>query len=320
MSTSNRIAKIAMSSTCREYATGAAQSNTALMAVADFIAPTVNVSTSFFRYWTYDTANRFKIPKTKRAVGGKATQVKTGGVEQSAKLDPHALDYPIDEIEADASDEDLQDIVNEGSDVTAQLAALDWSKEVIDLALATVGAGTNLSAATAGMDFVDKIDEQIVAVMKAAMCGELCEARVLIGPTAMRRLKNHSSTLGRFVGSGKSDSTARIAVPTDEEVMTLFMGKPRFKVSWATYDAAGEGVAAVPTFMLDTAVLIFVCSPAPTRNDPSFMKTFRRRNKWMVPGKYDWEDSRGISLKYDWHGLPKVTNTGGVAVRLNLNA
>jgi hypothetical protein len=312
---SNRISKVAQSSTVQEYAFGAAQGAVNILPVANFLAPTCNVASNYFRYWVYDLKNRFKIPDTRRAIGGPATQLKTGGSPVTATLEPFALDYPVDEFEA-STDEGVADLINERADITAQLAALDWSGKVIAAALTAAGGGTNLSAATGGMDFVDQIDQKIIAVAKASMCGELCPVKVLVGPTAMRIFKNHSSTKDRFVAGGGDKGRVN---PSTEDAMALLMGNPKFRISWITYDAADEGAAAAPTFSLDSQVLIFAGADNPTRVDPSFMKTFRPRNKWMVPGVYTREDGRGDVFKFDWWGLPVVTNSTAVA-RLNLTA
>lgn len=315
-----------MSSTVRNYAKGAAQSVTEMLAVANFLAPTVEVATMGFRYWEYDDKRRFVVPPTRRAIGGDATQINTGGSPANGLLEANALDYPIDEQEL-AADEDAESVINEGSDTNAQIAGLSWEKEVVDMALAAAGAGDDINAAPgSGEDLIDRIDAELINIAKVAKCGSLMNMRLLFGPSALRRLKNHASTKGRIVaggptgnGAGGGQGGGRLAVPTDEELMALLMGKPQYKLTWTVYDTKGDGVAESMSFLMDNAVLIFAAADAPTRRDPSFMKTFRLRNKWMVPGSYQKPDGRGVVLKHDWFCLPKVTNSAAVK-RLNLNA
>lgn len=314
----SRLAKVALSSKVREYATGAAQSATQLLSIADFIAPTVNVASARFDYMTYDLQNRFRIPDAYRGIGGQATQVKTGGTEVRDQLDPYALDYPVDEFEQAADEDAVASLINERADITAQLAALGWSKKVIDAALTAAGSGTDKSAATGGMDFVAEIDALILAAKKASQCGEMCPVRVVFGPDAIMRFKNHSSTINRFKGGGAKNGVVN---PTAEEAMSLLLGNPECRVAWNTYDSADEAGTPTPAFMLSTAVLVFVGSANPTRVDPSFMKTFRLRDKWMVPGTYERTDGRGSVFKFDWYAKPVVTNTTtGVIGRINLTA
>lgn len=318
---STRISKISQSAPVVEYATSAAQDATATLEIANFIAPTVNVTLPNFRYMVYNTQNRFRIPNAERANGGEATQIKTGGTETSGVLKPYALDYPIDEFETagggDAlSDAQIQGIFNDAADVTAQLGALSWATTVTAAALTAAGAGTDLDSTNASLDLVNSLDAGIEAVAKASMCGQLCPVKVIIGTTAMRRLKNHVLVRGRFnngTKGGKGDLATGGVNPTDVDVMGLLLGNPKTKVSWITYDAADEGATAAPTFALGNQVLIFASADAPSRVDPSFMKTFRLRDMWMKPGRYTRADGRGEVFKMDWYALPVVTNSTAIA-------
>ncbi len=84
------------------------------------------------------------------------------------------------------------------------------------------------------------------------------------------------------------------------------------------YDNAPEGKAESISFVLDSTVLVFARKANPTRRDPSFMKTFRLMNKWMVPGSYTREDQRAEVAKFDWSEDVRVTNSGAV-IRLNVS-
>ena len=75
----------------------------------------------------------------------------------------------------------------------------------------------------------------------------------------------------------------------------------------------------VGQLLLDTAVLIFARKEVPSRRDPSFMKTFRLMNKFMVPGSYMRDDGRVEVAKFDWSEDVKVTNSAA-CVRLNVSA
>jgi hypothetical protein len=309
--------RTAFSSKVKEYATGAAQRASQILPVANFLAPTVDVATARFRYTVYSQQNAFRLPNLKRGIGGAAAQLQTGGSETLAELQPYAIDAPLDEFEMALEGDDLGAVIMDRADDVAQLAALNWSNEVISAALTSVGAGTNKS--TASVDLIDAIDEQVVAVMKASRCGASCPIKVLIGPSAMRRLKNNTQAIARFTGQTRSGRDPGLSSLTTDQAMSLVMGNPKFEISWITYDSADEGATASPSFMLDTAVLIFTGADAPTRHDPSFMKTFRLRNKWMVPGTYKSADQRQDIYKFDWYALPVVTNSAAVA-RLNFTA
>lgn len=310
----------AFSSKVKEYATGAAQRALEILPVANFLAPTVDVATARFRYTTYSQQNAFRIPNLKRGVGGAAVQLKTGGSETLAELQPYAIDAPLDEYEMALEGDDLNSVIMDRADDVSQLAALNWSKEVIDDALASVGGGTPHSAAS--VDLISKIDDAVIDVIKASRCGASCPVKVLIGPTAMARLKNNTQAIAKFVGQttrGGAKSDPGLANMSAEQATSLIIGNPKVMIAWNTYDSADEGATASAAFMLDTSVLIFAGADAPTRHDPSFMKTFRLRNKWMTPGTYKSADGRQDVYKFDWYSLPVVTNSAA-CVRLVFNA
>lgn len=83
-------------------------------------------------------------------------------------------------------------------------------------------------------------------------------------------------------------------------------------------DSAAEGLSDDVNFLLDSTVLVFARMEQPTRRDPSFMKTFRLMNQFMVPGSYLREDGRVEVAKFDWSEDVQVTNASAVA-RLNVS-
>jgi hypothetical protein len=83
------------------------------------------------------------------------------------------------------------------------------------------------------------------------------------------------------------------------------------------YDSAAEGLPANLSFLLDNVVLVFARKANPTRRDPSFMKTFRLMNRYMVPGSYVREDGRAEVAKFDWSEDVQVTNAAA-GIRLNI--
>ena len=87
------------------------------------------------------------------------------------------------------------------------------------------------------------------------------------------------------------------------------------QVSLLCYDDAAEGLDESIKFILDGDILVFARRDQPTRNDPSFMKTFRLRGQWMVPGSYITEDGRGEVLKFDWSEDVQITNAAAAVRR-----
>jgi hypothetical protein len=310
------LSEISASPTLREFAQGAAQS--AIMPVADFLAPTVEVATSVGRFKSYTEKHRFHIPDTLRTLGGRAAELRFEVSDSTFNCEPHALDYPVDNLEQLES-EGLENMLREGAVAVAEVAALAHEKSVIDAALAAVGGGTG-KVWNGAADPISDVDDAILSVIKAAKYGSLMGVGILFGATAWKIFKNQEKVRGRFVvGSGRSRSELGLAVPTEGSASQMFIGTPEVRTSYMIYDAAEEGVAESIHFLLDSAVLVFARKDAPTRRDPSFMKTFRLMNKFMVPGSYVRDDGRVEVAKFDWSEDVKVTNSAA-CVRLNVSA
>ena len=298
----------------REFAQGAAQS--AIMPVADFLAPTIEVPTSVGRFKKYSEKNRFRIPNTLRSIGGRATELRFEVSDETYNCEPHALDYPVDSLEKLES-ADLENALREGAVAVAEVAALAHEKSVIDAALAAAGAGTGKTW-NASADPVADIDAVILDVIKAAKYGSLMGVGVLFGASAWVLFKNQALVRGRFV-VGNGAKGGNLAVPTESGASDLFVGRPDVRTSYMVYDDAAAGVAEDVKFLLDTTVLVFARRPNPTRRDPSFMKTFRLMGKYMVPSSYMRDDGRVEVAKFDWSEDVRVTNSAAVK-RLNVSA
>jgi len=312
----SRLSDISASPTLREYAQGAAQD--AIMPVADFLAPTVEVATSVGRFKQYTEKNRFRIPNTLRTLGGRASELRFEATDATFNCEPHALDYPVDNLEQ-LEAEGLEDMLREGVTAVAEVAALSHEASVINAALSAVGAGTDKTW-NGSADPVADVDDAILSVIKAAKYGSLMGVGVLFGATAWSVFKNQEKVRGRFVvgnGSGRATGRLGLAVPTEESAGQMFIGTPQVKTSYMIYDTAPEGKDESISFLLDSTVLVFARKEAPSRRDPSFMKTFRLMNKFMVPGSYVRDDGRVEVAKFDWSEDVQVSNSSA-CVRLNV--
>ena len=313
----SRLSEISSSPTLREFAQGAAQSS--IMPVADFLAPTVEVPTSTGRFKMYTEKNRFRIPSTLRSLGGRASELRFEVSDATFNCEPHALDYPVDNLEQ-LEAQGLENTLREGAVAVAEVAALAHEKSVIDAALQAVGTGDN-KVWSSGADPVADVDDAILEVIKAAKYGSLMGVGVLFGATAWKVFKNQEKVRNRFVvgsGGGGQRGKLGLAVPTEDSAGQMFIGTPNVRTSYMIYDGAAEGLAEDIQFLLDSTVLVFARKEAPTRRDPIFMKTFRLMNKFMVPGSYARDDGRVEVAKFDWSEDVRVTNSAA-CVRLNVS-
>ena len=308
----SRLSDIAAKPTLQQFAQGAAQN--AINPVADFLAPAVDVPVSVGYYKKYTEKHRFAIPNTRRSLGGRAVELGWDAADETYNCAPHALDFPVDELEQNDS---MEAALQEGAAMVAEVAGLAHEKAVIDAALTAAGAGTGKTWDGDGTPIAD-LDSAIMDVIKAAKYGSLMGIGLLFGASAWQIFKNHASVTGKFVVGNQRTGT-KLAVPTLDTVSDLFLAQPEVRASFMVYDSAAAGLAESISFVLDSAILIFARKPNPTRRDPSFMKTFRLAGKWMVPGTYMRDDGRVEVAKFDWSEDVKVTNSTAVA-RLNISA
>lgn len=285
--------------TIQEYAQGAARDATS--ALADFIAPTVPVSKHTGKYKEYDMETRFKIPETLRGLGGPATVLAFDRNDKEFNCAPHALDTPLDNIEIEEAEG--EDLIKEASDDASWLGGLAHERKVVTLALTRAGAAAGGAWLNPAGDFdpVAEVNASIVNVIKNAGGGNI-QVGIAMDPTALITFFAHAKTKGYFPGM---DSIA----PTVENLQKLFIGQTKAQVSFMVADTAPAGKAKAINWMMAAKVLVFARSPNPTRRDPSFMKTFRLRNRWMEVGMYAKPDGRGEVVKLDWSEDVKVTNS-----------
>lgn len=301
----SRLSSLGSNPTIREYAQGAAQE--AVAPIADFIAPAVPVPVTSGKFKIYTAQNRFKVPDTKRAVGGRAVELAFAASDGTFDCAPHAIDVPVDLLEQ-AAQEDLELAMQEAADLAAEAGGLDHEKTVVDQALAD--AGTKVTQAMgADVDPIAFLDEKVLQVVKMAGYGSLMGIRIVSGPGAHLVLKNHPKVTNKFIVSG-NNGPAPLAAITENEISQLLIAKPSVKTSMMVYDAAAAGKAADLQFLMDRKILIFAARENPTRRDPSFMKTFRLRGKFMVPGTYPRDDGRVEVAKFDWSEDVKTANSG----------
>jgi hypothetical protein len=294
----------------QSYAQGAARQN--ISPIADFIAPMVEVATSVGHYKKYDSAHRFKVPDTRRALRGRATELNWNVTDATYNCAPNAIDVPVDKLEA-LEMGSAMDAIKEGADDAAEVAGLAHEKAVIDAALTAAGSGTDSNFASDAVYPIKLIDAAIIAVAKAGKHSNLMEVAIVFGPSAFLNYKNNKNVMAAKSGGGKA-----MAVGLDD-VRALQLGNPEARLSTMIYDAAAEGIAESMSFLLDTAILIFLRKPNPTRRDPSFMKTFRLRNSILRPRIYTRDDGRVDVAAFDWSEDVEVTNSAAV-IRINGNA
>jgi hypothetical protein len=308
---SNRLRSIGSNPTSTNFAKDASQA--AIRKVARFLMPACPVPALTGQYKIYDAKNRYKRPKTIRGIDGKATRLGFTADDAAFVLTPRALDFPIPNVEK-MNDPEIQNQVRYGTALLADAAGLDDEAETIDLALATLGGGTDVNFLAANFDPIDYLDGVIIDVMKAAKNG--APIKVLFGVSALRRTKNNDAVKARFNGVPGAKA---LKVPELSDISAMLLTKPECEVAFMLQDTAAEGLAENISFLLDAAIIVFACNNEPNTMDPSFAKTLVPMSGFMVPGSYQSEDQRDDVLKLDWVSKKIITNAAA-GKRINANA
>ncbi len=265
-----------------------------------------------FDWWHYDDKNRFRIPKTIRQSLDRATQITQMGSLKSGKLESHALDFPMDRKDLD--DAGLMMTMQSAADMTAQLMGLAHEKNVVDQMLTAAGAGTDINVNGAGIDILKTLDAAVIELARKAKLGSKFTIKALLGPYAEMRLRAAAAVLNRY----KTSAAGKGISPTAASIMEMVMGNVQSQTVMSILDAAPEGSPTESVdFLVGDALVLFVSTDAPTQLDPSFMKTFRMRGNFMVPGYYTRDDGRVEVVKFDDMYMPTVTNSIAVT-RLNI--
>jgi hypothetical protein len=296
----SKLASISSNETLINFSQGAAKQ--ALSPVADFLAPTVNTAWSIGRFKKYTSTTPFDLPNTLRNPGERATEIGFDLEDSQFKCEPHAIDFPVDVLEK-IELLGVENVMQEAALTCSQIGGLSHEIKVISLALKTLGAGESLATGPDD-DIIDQIDEKILAVIKAARFGALMNVGLLFGANMWRKVKNHPSVRSRFISANGS----KFANPSVQDFCDMLIAKAEARIGLACYNTAAPGLPTNIEFILDDDLIIFARLERPTRYDPSFMKTFRLANRWMVPGSYMREDGRAEVAKFDWSADPQVTN------------
>jgi hypothetical protein len=174
------------------------------MPVGTFLAPTVEVSSLTGKYKVYTEKHRFAIPDTKRAIGGRATELGWNASDQNINLQPNALDFPVDNVEQ-AEEADLENALQEGASICAEVGALAHESDVVNTALTSLTAGgPNQQFSSDNIDPIDVLDKYILDMVKAARYGSLMGIRICLALP----LFGFAKTMRRF-GAGSARLRSR---------------------------------------------------------------------------------------------------------------
>ncbi|HYE29791.1 MAG TPA: hypothetical protein VEH27_00040 [Methylomirabilota bacterium] len=249
--------------TLTNYGQGVAQD--LKTALAEFMAPTVQVGSTVGQYKKYDDKNAFQIHETERAVGGAARRIEFSSTDPVYNCRPHALEIPIDDSETDAAGEQATSLRMSKTKTLVTSAVLSRENRVITIAKGlTAAAGKGVWSNTS-TDPVAELDEQIEAI--ATKTG-MMPNRIVFGLGGWRVFRNHPKVVAKQPGA------ALIGVTEDQAAKMLLNPGISIKVGVLSKDTSKFGAAATKVNIVGAEVFIFIASDSPTEYDPSWLKTF----------------------------------------------
>lgn len=290
--------------TLTHYAQGLAQDLSS--AIANFIAPLVEVPAGLGRYKQFDEKNAFQIYNTERALGGPATRIQFAATDPTFDCRPQALEAGIDDAEYDAAGEENTQHLDESRVRTLlSSATLAHEDKVFQVAKTVAAVGGKGVWSNAAVDPIVEIDEQIEAL--ATTCG-MMPNRIVFGLGAWRVVRNHAKIMARM------PSNAAIGVMVEQFASMLMNPNMEIRVGIMSKDIAKFGAAKNASNIIGAEVLLFIGQDRPSEYDPTFMKTFMTRSGGVdAVRSYRDESTRSTVHAVDWSEDVKVT--GQAAVR-----
>jgi hypothetical protein len=277
--------------TLKTYAFGVSQDTSS--AIADFLAPRVQVGVSSGYYKKFDDKNAFQIYDTARALGGHATRIEFAATDGTFNCRAQALEVAIDDIERNDAGDAQQNLEEAKTRTLVISGGIAREKKVVDLVKAGVAAVAGKGKWSDGtVDPVLELDELIQAI--ATDTGMMPNAMV-IGLGAWRILKNHPLVLKRRPGADNS------TVDLNAFASMLLNPAIQIKVGILSRDTTKFGKDKNAENIVGAEVFTFIRSDNPTQYDPGFAKTFSIGAS-SVEDVYTYrEDSaRSDILAVDW--------------------
>lgn len=288
----------AVNQTLTNYAQGFAQDRQS--EVAEFLAPTVRVSTTIGQYKAYSDKNAFQLVETARATGGGATRLAFEATDPSYDCKPQALEIPIDDDERDAAGDDQLGLEQNKVETLLTSAMIAHENSVVSTVKANLAAVAGIGEwSSANVDPIVEIDSQIEAL--AEMMG-MMPNRILFGLGAWRVFRNHPAVIKRFPGA------AMVGVSMDQATGLFLNPAMTGKVGVLSKDTTKFGKTKDAENIVGAEVFVYFANAKPNIYDASMAKTFMgSRGGISAVRVYRDESCRSDVLAIDWSRDIQVT-------------
>lgn len=269
--------------------------------LANFIAPKVPTGIASGQFKEFSDKNAFMVPKTGRAIGGKANRIAFETEDRYFNCKPNALEITIDEHERRLAGEKIINLERAKIATVVTQAKLSREKSVWDLVMANIPAVSDVGEWTnENVDPIKQLDAQLVGIAEDT---GMVPNRMVVGLSAFCTLRNNAILLEELKGSGFTRLTlARLAD------MLIFPGID-IRLGVVSYEKAKRGKSGGKDFVIGSEVLIFIGSDNPTVYDPSFAKTFATDGSNIDSVRSYQEDPRTDVYAVDWTEDTRVVSS-----------
>lgn len=291
--------------------------------IADMIAPIITVAKETDLYPVFSQKEALAIEDTKRARGALAHRITRSVSSEGYRAENYALAYDVpieDRANVDAAY--AFELESGAARYLVDKLVLDWDNRVLQ----AVGSATNVSTGfLTGSSWVGATNGDPISMIWKAM--EQVQGTTAYKPNSLlfgwrawnyfrRNEKARNYVLGNNNGGGAvTRSQTQEAFEVD-----------RLLVSMAFKNTANEAqaISLGNTFPSD-AVLIYYAPPAPSREVPSFMYSFR----WQAPGlpaplaveRHPYDSKRKVeSIEAGFYQDEKITSSALGALLLGVGS
>lgn len=281
MSTVN-LSSATLNAELTEYAVGL-YPEMAKTRLAEFIAPTVAVSTVDGKYTEFDRGLPFTRIPTRMGEDGDMPELKINGRKISYDIVPHGIKSKVNDFRkiAEGAGASLAEQARVKSLLSHQIIDREFAVADAVAASAVVADPTTygkwLGSAGAGEDIIGQLDDIIVKITEACG-GVMMPNRMVIPLTLWAKIKNHPSIRERLNGIEAAAQLSKFG---------SYLVNPAIDIRLGTicYNNGARGKEAKLQPIMGSSILVFNGETDPTTEDFSFMKTFMLENgEWNANG------------------------------------
>ncbi len=263
--------------------------------IADQIAPMVTVNKQSDGYYIWDIADAYRIEDSKRAPGAEANVIERSVSSSTYFAKNYALKdrIPYEDIKNADAGFVFTERTARANFIKSKLY-LDWERRVALMVTSGSNCGSYDSVDSGWTERRQNYSNPIgvinTAILNVEGSSGIRPNSIIFGRYAWYLFRQHQEVIDRLYGTAGAPSGGRVV--TTQGVKDLFE-VDKVLVGGAYYNSADEGQAATLTRIWNDQVLVYYAPAAPSKEEPSFMYSFR------------WNAVPGMSMAAEVFDLPR---------------